>query len=199
VTIKGSYPSFAGQYDYLISPEGDIVIHSAFKYSGDDFYARETGTVFSLPHRCERLEWDRQAEFSVYPPDHIGRPHGEAKPVADHGSQVPPTWEWSADNSPIGCADFRSTKRHIHWATMTYPDSGAGLLILSNGSQNVRAAFNGDIISLYVTDWYGGTESSGEWVENYGRGKLIKNGDTLESTIRFRFLPPRKPAEKEGQ
>jgi beta-galactosidase len=196
VTIKGSYPTFTGQYEYLISPEGEIAVHSTFKYSGEDFYARETGTVFALPRRCELLEWDRQAEFSVYPPDHIGRPHGQAKPVADHGSQLPPTWNWSADNSPIGCADFRSTKRHINWATTTYPDSGGGLLIQSNGSQNVRASFDGDMVSLVVTDWYGGTESSGEWVENYGRGKLIKNGDTIESTVRFRFLPPRKPAEK---
>ncbi|MCC6124252.1 MAG: discoidin domain-containing protein [Pirellulales bacterium] len=190
VVVKGRYPNFNGGYEYLITPEGEIAIRSSFTYEGEDFHARETGIKFSAPRQCELLEWDRQAEFSVYPPDHIGRPHGQAKPVTLHGANLPPTWAWSADNSPLGCPDFRATKRHIHWASLRYPDSGAGVLFLSNGSQNVRATVDGERIDCRITDWSGGTNSSGEWIENYGRGKLIKNGQALESTVKFRFLPP---------
>ena len=193
VVVKGRYPGFAGGYDYLISPDGKIVIHSAFTYSGEDFYAHETGIKFTLPRQCELLEWDRQAEFSVYPPDHIGRPHGQTRPVAMHATNLPPTWDWSADNSPLGCPDFRSTKRHVNWATLRYPDSGAGVLFQSNGSQHARASVEGERINFYVTDWYGGTNSPGEWLENYGRGRLVRNGQSLESTVTFRFLPPDKP------
>ena len=197
VVIKGRYPNFTGGYEYLITPDGEIAIHSSFTYSGDNFHAREPGIKFTVPRQCELLEWDRQAEFSVYPPDHIGRPHGQAKPVAPHAANWPPTWDWSADNSPLGPSDFRSTKRHINWATLRYPDSGAGVLFLSNGSQNVRATVDGERINFYITDWYGGTNSSGEWIENYGQGKLIKNGQLLESTVRFKFLPPEKRVKKD--
>jgi hypothetical protein len=155
--------------------------------------------VFIVPGACELLEWDRQAEFSVYPPDHIGRPHGQARPVADHGTKLPPTWAWSADNSPRGCADFRSTKRHINWATLRYPDSAAGVLFQSNGAQNLRASVYGERIVVFVTDWCGGTNSSVEWMENYGLGKLVKDGDVLESTVKFRFLPPAKPEEQKAR
>jgi beta-galactosidase len=190
VTVNGRYPNYTGAYQYLISPEGEIVLHSSFTYSGSDLHARETGIKFTVPRSCELLEWNRRAEFSVYPPDHIGRPHGQARSVVGHASGVPPTWPWSADNSPLGCSDFRSTKRHINWATVTYPDSGAGVLFRSNGEQNVRTIVDGERINVYVTDWYGGTQSSGEWAENYGFGNLIKNGQVIESTVKFRFLPP---------
>ena len=103
---------------------------------------------------------------------------------------------WSADNSPLGTPDFRSTKRHINWATLRYPDSGAGVLFQSNGSQNVRATVDGERIDCCVTDWYGGTNAPGEWSESYGSGKLIKNGQVLESKVKFRFLPPSKHEEK---
>ncbi|MFZ1933280.1 MAG: glycoside hydrolase family 2 TIM barrel-domain containing protein [Thermoguttaceae bacterium] len=198
VIVKGSFPHFSGGYDYLISPDGEIVMHSAFTYSGEDFYAHETGIKFTVPRQCELLEWDRQAEFSVYPPDHIGRPHGKAKPVAPHSTNLPPTWAWSADNSLLGTPDFRSTKRHINWATLRYPDSGAGLLFQSNGSQNVRATVDGERIDCFITDWYGGTNAPGEWTESYGSGKLIKNGQLLESKVKFRFLPPSQWAERWG-
>jgi beta-galactosidase len=197
VVIKGRYPNFAGGYDYLITPEGEFAMKSSFTYQGDDFHAREFGIKFTVSRRCDELMWDRRAEFSVYPPDHIGRPHGVAKPVAQHSTSLPPTWPWSADNSPLGCPDFRSTKRHINWATLTYPDSNAGVLFLSNGSQNVRAAVDGERINVYITDWYGGTNSSGEWIENYGQGMHIKNGQVLESTVKFRFLPPQIREKKE--
>ena len=196
VAVKGSYPNFAGGYEYVITPEGEMSIQSSFTYSGEDFHARETGIKFTLPRQCELLEWDRQAEFSVYPPDHIGRNHGQAGPVAQHSANLPPAWDWSADNSPLGTPDFRSTKRHINWATLRYPDEGAGVLFQSNGSQNVRATVEGERIECCVTDWYGGTNSPGEWTESYGVGKLIRNGQVLESKVTFRFLPPSKEEEK---
>ena len=91
----------------------------------------------------------------------------------------------------MGCNDFRSTKRHIYWASISYP-SGPGVLINSDTTQHVRANVETDRISVHVNDWYGG-ENSGLfcWTDNYGDGKLIKKGETIESTVRLRFVKSR--------
>jgi hypothetical protein len=196
VSIQGSFPNFTGSYEYAIAPDGEITLTSEFVYRGEDFLARETGVKFSLPRKCELLEWDRRADFGVYPPDHIGRPHGSALPVALHAANYPPTWDWSADNSPLGTADFRSTKFHVNWATLRYPDSGQGVLFLSNADQNIRATLAGDRIDCFLTDWCGGVATSVEWLENYGQGAPIKNGQTLKSTVKFRFVPQVKTGAK---
>jgi hypothetical protein len=88
----------------------------------------------------------------------------------------------------MGCNDFRSTKRGIYWAAISYP-SGPGVLINSDGAQHVRANVETDRVSVHVNDWYGG-QSSGllHWGNNYGDGKLISKGDTIESTLRLRFV-----------
>jgi len=78
--------------------------------------AREVGLRFFVPKSAALLQWERRAESNVYPPDHIGRPLGSTRAHADHGSQLPPTWPWGQDNSPMGSNDFRSTKRNILWA-----------------------------------------------------------------------------------
>ena len=88
----------------------------------------------------------------------------------------------------MGSNDFRSTKRHIYSGSISYPGS-AGVQILSDGSQSLRAMVETDRISVHVSDWYGGTNVGwGEWITNYGRGREIKTGDVLESTLRLRMV-----------
>jgi beta-galactosidase len=187
ITIKGSYDGFEGGYDLVVTPSGEITVHAAFTYSGEDVYARETGLRVSVPLECDLLQWDRNAEWRVYPDDHIGRPTGSARPVAEHRTALPPVWPWSEDNSAMGCNDFRSTKRHINWAAIGYPD-GPAVLVESDGSQSARAMVQSDRISLYINDWYGGTGAGlWEWVSNYGKGKLVRKGDVIESTVRLRL------------
>lgn len=185
VTIEGNYPEFEGSYEVRITPAGRMTVQSSFKYSGADRNAREIGLAFSVPRQCDTLSWDRNAEWSVYPPDHIGRPIGTTTAFAKHSDAVPPTWSWSLDNTPMGCNDFRSTKRNINGGRIAYPD-GIGVSILSNGTQNLRAMVDTDRIDVNVSDWFGGTNVGwGEWISNYGRGKTIHKGDRLTSTIRL--------------
>lgn len=192
--LSGSYEDFDGACEVLITPAGEVTVHSKFAYTGEkDLSAREVGLRFSVPRSCDTVSWDRRAEWHVYPADHIGRPRGEARAFADHTDGAPPSWEWSADNTPMGTNDFRSTRRNINWAGISYPD-GLGVLISSDGSQNVRAIVETDRISVHVTDFYGGS-NVGRWrpsdlicfSANYGTGKLIKKGDVLESTVRLQF------------
>ena len=97
----------------LITPEGTLTVQSALQVHRDKLLAREIGLVLSMPRDCDCLRWQRRGEWSVYPEDHIGRPLGETRAFAPHPEQLPPTWPWALDNSPMGCNDFRSTKRHI--------------------------------------------------------------------------------------
>lgn len=190
VRLRGQYDHFDGGYDVLITPGGRITVHSSFRYTGDKFLAREIGLVLTVPKECDRLRWNREADWSVYPADHIGRPEGEARAFADHPAALPPTWSWAADNSPLGSNDFRSTKRHIRWAALSYPD-GPGIWVESNGSQSVRATVESDRIALHVNDWYGGTHVGlWEWTSNYGEGKPVADGDTIESTVNLQIAAP---------
>ncbi len=97
----------------------------------------------------------------------------------------------------MGCNDFRSTKRHIHWAAISYPD-GPGLWVKSDGTQHVRATVDSDRIAVCVNDWYGGTHTGlYEWTSNYGEGKSIAQGDTLASTLRLQIGHTPSPPAKQ--
>ena len=87
----------------------------------------------------------------------------------------------------MGSNDFRSTKRHIHWAAIRYPDGRPGVVVESDGKQHVRANVETDRISIHVNDWYGGTNcyAYGEWHQIYGKGQLVRKGERLTSKLRL--------------
>jgi hypothetical protein len=190
VQLQGSYEHFQGGYDLLITPGGALTVQAAFKYTGPRLLAREIGLAFSVPKDCDLLRWQRRAEWSVYPADHIGRPLGQTRAFASHPEQLPPAWPWAADNSPMGCNDFRSAKRHIDWASISYPN-GPGVWVESNGAQHLRALVEADRISVHVNDWYGGTHCGlEEWTRNYGQGQPLEAGQSLQATARLRLAQP---------
>jgi hypothetical protein len=188
VRVSGTYDRLAGQYDLVISPAGEITASASFVYSGPEILVREVGLRIATPRTCDRLEWSSRTDWRGYPDDHIGRPRGEAAAFADHGADLPPRWPWSLDNSALGSNDFRSTKRNINWAALECPGS-AGVVVVSDGRQHVRATVETDRIALHINDWYGGTGAGlGEWEQNYGRGKIVKPGDRITATARLRFV-----------
>jgi len=166
-----------------------MIAHASFVYDGDDVKIRELGLGFEVPKEADLLRWDRNAEYGVYPADHIGRPDGETRAFKKHDAKVPPTWPWSDDQTPMGCNDFRSTKRNINWGWIGYPDGGPGVVIESDGTQNLRATVGDDRITVYVHDLYDGIGSRWEWLANYGDGRLLKKGDKVECTVRMRLAP----------
>ena len=141
-----------------------------------------------MPKECNILQWDRRGEWSVYPADHIGRLRGTAPAFPHHDNVVPPTRPWSQDMSPMGSNDFRSTKRHIHWAAI-HGSEGQGTLVESDGRQHVRASVETDRISVHVNDWFGGTNVGWwEWTHNYGHGRAVKKGARVASTLRVSVI-----------
>lgn len=193
VEIEGEYPDFHGSYIWTIYPDGRLLVDSSFTYEGKDFYAREIGLRISVPKSINTLAWNRNSEWEVYPPDHIGRPVGTAipnpKPELNVGEG-----NWSEIPSPMGCADFRSTKRYFNWISLTDKDK-VGLIIYGQGKQHGRAYQNLDRISLHILDYYGGTDV-GKWAyqelcgftDNYPRGKLIRHGDLITGRAYLRLV-----------
>ncbi|MBI3817413.1 MAG: discoidin domain-containing protein [Planctomycetes bacterium] len=191
VKVDGNYTNFRGGYEYIISPDARVAAKASFVYEGDDVWVRESGMRFEVPRDSDLLMWDRNAEYSVYPDDHIGRASGEARALEQHPSPgLPPDWSWSRDNSPLGCNDFRSTKRNIYWGWIG-AEGGPGVLVESDGKQHLRACVDEDRIAVYVNGFYDGIGSRGEWTANYGRGRLLKKGERVEASASLRFTRAR--------
>ncbi|MEP0767447.1 MAG: hypothetical protein HRF45_13035, partial [Fimbriimonadia bacterium] len=188
IRIEGEYQDLKGGYDYLVQPNGEVECSAEFIYSGPDILAREVGLRLSVPRDCDTLDWERRAEWTDYPEDHIGRPRGSSLAFRKSGDGVPPERPWSWDNTPLGCNDFRSTKRSVYWASLR-AEGDQGVAVLSDGTQSVRAMVEPDRITLHILQWSGGTGARlWEWTQNYGEGSRLATGDIIRVHAKLRLL-----------
>jgi len=189
---NGSYPDFTGGFEVKMDDAGDVEMAYNFKYTGQrEFFAREIGLGFELPAEMGRLEWDRKADWSYYPEDHIGRPQGIAMVHSAMPQTIPPGERpYSQDDHPWGCNDFRSTKRRIYRASLVN-SRGAGIEVISDGSENLRATMGATTLAVKIMDYFDGAPADmNEYVGVYGTGKPIKPGDSLRGVVKFRLLAP---------
>ena len=181
VIEMGTYRDFAGELRFRITPQGSVKVSYDFTYTGTDTRAREIGLQFGVPLWCDKLQWRRVGEWTVYPDDHIGRNDGIAMAHAPAPQPVPPTQPFAQDDTPLGTNDFRSTKRHFVFASLEDKD-GYGIGIEAIGTQHFRASVAGDVIEVNVNDWFGGVAAAawGEWWQNYGQGRELRSDDPNE-------------------
>jgi hypothetical protein len=114
----------------------------------------QLGMSFCLPASVDRLTWHRQALWSVYPDDHIGRPSGTAhrtSPRSVRRARVAPDWPWAEEMQepfldgyrlPAGAAtnDFRSLKEDVFWAGCFQGETLEHLRVEAQGEVAVRAS-----------------------------------------------------------
>jgi hypothetical protein len=183
IVETGTYRDFTGELRFRITPEGGLRVGYDFIYTGTDTRAREVGLQFGVPLWCDRLQWKRRGEWTVYPEDHIGRNEGTAMAHAPGPQKVPPTQPFALDDTPLGTNDFRSTKRNFVFATLT-DKGGYGVGVEAVGSQHLRAMVDPDQIEVNVNDWFGGVAAvaSGEWSQNYGTGRELRPDDPSQGT-----------------
>ena len=187
---NGSFGNdWTGGYEIHLDRDGHVEFGYEFTYHGPDLWVRELGLKFDLPLAFRRLEWERRAEYTVYPDDHIGRPHGIALAHPDPLQLVPPRERpFALDDHAWGSNDFRSAKRNVYWAALS---GGWGAVkVVSDGSQTVRCTLTPHEVSLKVLDFYGGSGGPKEWSVlgfQYGAGRLIKTGETVKGTVRLRL------------
>jgi len=178
---RGAYRDFAGELRFRITPRGGVKVSYDFTYTGTDTRAREIGLQFGVPLWCDKLQWRRVGEWTVYPDDHIGRNDGIAMAHASAPQPVPPTQPFALDDTPLGTNDFRSTKRHFVFASLE-DNEGYGIGIEAEGTQHLRASVAGDVVEVNVNDWFGGVAAAawGEWWQNYGQGRELRPDDPNE-------------------
>jgi hypothetical protein len=180
---------WTGGYDIRLDRDGNAEFGYSFTNSGPNLWVRELGLEFELPLSFGKLEWERRAEYTAYPEDYIGRPHGVALAHAPVAQTVPPgDRPFSLDDHAWGSNDFRSSKRGVYWASLSGP--GGSVKVVSDGAQTVRCALTPHEISLKVLDFYGGSGGPKEWSVlgfHYGAGRLIKTGETVKGTVRLKI------------
>ncbi len=113
----------------------------------------EVGVFYVLTDDIDRLTWEREAQYSVYPEDHIGRPSGTAKRYRGYGRdtyRVKPEWSWAYDEANFvyygggdpgghGTNDFLASRENIYYAAALPSGSDAFVLAESDvGSVSVR-------------------------------------------------------------
>ena len=186
VVLRGRYANAEGGYRFRFLADGRVIIGYRFQWQGTAFRVRELGVAFRLPRGCDRLSWERDAEWSWYPADHIGRPVGTTGPFPDPravkaGLWDVPTWPWAHDATAAGCKDFRSTKRAIRRYALTAP-GGAGLEFAAAGDLHARAWVAADHIGAQIGHFTG--RSAELFIAGVDLADLrVEKGTVIESEV----------------
>ncbi len=167
VAVHGSYAGTLAAYEFGI--DGGGLLSVAYDIEGRPEGASETGLAFILPPEAESMSWKRTGLHSVYPDDHVGRSEGTAVRVRPGDADVyrnAPVWTWSADMADFflfgkdhagygATQDFRSLKASIRQAEVGFLGTKARLVVLSDGSEAVRAEVLPDgTVRLNVIDHF---------------------------------------------
>ncbi len=104
---------------------------------------RQIGMVFTLDDSLRMLSWRRDALWTTYPTDHIGRTSGTAKATSGQKPSGPagPSWQpncsYSQDMNELGSCDFRSTKMNVLWSVLR--GRGGGVAVFGGGTVHTRS------------------------------------------------------------
>jgi len=96
--------------EYTIRPSAEIAIHWRLDWTANDQNLWEIGLCMPVPSGLNRQAWSRDSYFTAYPDGHIGAPQGVCGPQD---------------------VAFRSSKRALHFLTLTDKD-GSGLALIAD-------------------------------------------------------------------
>ncbi len=198
LSVKGGYKEAAGGYRIRLDGTGEAAVEYEFA-SEAKLNPRQYGFVFYLPRACDTLTWKRIGQWSVYPPDHIGRPEGSAKAVVPGGEfefRRAPQVAWKDDMNALGTADFRSTKAAILWSALTAAD-GRGLLALSDGRHATRTFLDKDRVGFLVADFNTGGGDMFYAGHHKAFDRPLEKGGAIKGSFRIRLIAPRSESERE--
>lgn len=216
VIAAGRYTQAAGTIVTAIRADATVEVAYELEWTGSEpFNCFSWGYALRLSSEARELRWIRNAQWSVYPPDHIGRPQGIAPAGGDpswtaaraaHREGRTP-WPWSQDLLDGVTNDFRSTKFQFIIGGL-YTPSGAGVTVLGDRpdrfatAQHLRASpVGGDIGGEIPTREFFPDDTTGYWLEvlEYHSGSsdphltkslrhdplMIQSGTRLSGVVRF--------------
>ena len=206
ISVKGRYKEASGTYTMHINNKGELTVSYRFSYDGEikqlqpmwgplePARLRQLGIVFDLAKSFDTLKWQRNALWTLYPEDHIGRAEGHAKAFRNAGwpdirTHTEPPWPWSLDSNALGTNDFRSTKRNIIWASLKDAND-YGILIRSNGRQSTRSYAEGDRIRLLVAEYSTGGRDGVSFGHLGEEQRPFEKGSVFEDSVRLELIGP---------
>ncbi|MBN1912753.1 MAG: sulfatase-like hydrolase/transferase [Pirellulales bacterium] len=194
IHVAGAYQEAKGKFTFEIDARGNLTVVYRFTYL-KKVEPRQTGVVFALPRAFDTLDWRRDAQWTVYPEDHLGRPAGRARAFGPAGAKnrparVEPRWPWAQDANALGTNDFRATRHHILSASLSNP-AGYALRITSDGAQSTRAWVDGQKIRLLVA---GFSTAGGSWYSDLPGPprKKLRPGSVVEDRVLVELWKPGK-------
>lgn len=153
----------------------------------------ELGVYYLAPESFDALSWERDALWSVYPADHIGRPSGTA---AKDGGEVPafgekPENSWMQDqvsyalygkyDLPLrGTNDFRSMKHHIRRAELKNRE-GVCIAAVSHGTDSVRMEVAPNPEEM-IDDRSSAVRYEGTWYAMEEKSGCFRDTETVSKT-----------------
>jgi beta-galactosidase len=200
IISKGTVDSLAVNFEFLIRSGGVFSIGYEIE-NPPSWQIQETGIWFKLPDQYRQISWDRNALWSLYPKDHIGRPIGKAllyNPGTLESYRTAPQHSWDMDSKcgyfyygPKGTDkkfrdlvnEAKCLKTSLNFYQLIYNDGVKRLRVESNGStaaRLVKSSF-GSINLLVDNEWDYVNLNWG----NYERNIHITNN--YKNLIRFRL------------
>lgn len=152
VTLEGRFGTIDTAIKVAVSPHGLLTTTYtiANPLSGQ---VSDVGVRYVLADRTDTLAWQRDAQWTAYPDDHIGRASGTAtrgRGSGADGYRTRPDWPWAQDthsyflfgkdSAAHWTNDFRSTKAQVRIAQATIGAEGPGVQVESDGTDSVRLA-----------------------------------------------------------
>ncbi len=157
VDITGRYMSVhgnaeRGNAEFQVRIDGAGLITTRYTTFDLPQEASEVGVSYELSSDADRLAWQKNSLWSVYPADHIGRPRGVAMrldgPLERY--RVEPAHPWAEDSSDFflfgsndaggrGSNDFRSLKADVIYASCVLSGTNLRLRAEADGALAVRA------------------------------------------------------------
>ena len=188
VAVQGDNAAAAGNYVLTLDAAGNLTVRYEL-VARTRINPRQWGMVFFVPENFSTLRWQRQAQWSFYPADHIGRASGIAR-VQRARSDAPyavrrPDGVWSADATALGGNDFSSTKVGIVSASLA--SRAAKLCVVSDGHQAVRAFAGGGQNGWLVTGFHTGGGDGFFSTHLAAERKPLAVGAVLSDTIQLRL------------
>ncbi len=188
ITVSGTNALATGGYVIRLDAAGGIRVTYGFKML-DRLNPRQWGVVFFTPKGFDTLAWNRTAQWSYYPPGHIGRAAGTAVAQvakADRPYAVKrPANPWSLDATALGGNDFTSTKVAIRLASLA--DGSRQLRVTSDGHQAVRAFVAGRQAGLLVAGFHTGGGDGFFGTHLAAERRPLKPGSPLADTVQLRL------------
>jgi hypothetical protein len=180
ISISGKYDTV--QAAFTVKIDGQGLIRTCYTVTkppapnngnaarGTAYGYDEVGVSYVLPQQIDRITWDRNALWSKYPDDHIGRNSGTANKTGPGKAgtyRTQPTWPWSQDEYTYyyfgasdpgtrGSNDFRSTKENVNFYSAILAGSNNRVRVESDGSEHVRSEITtGSQIKLNINNYFG--------------------------------------------